>query len=344
MNQSLFFGGAAVLLALLGGCGPEGTASSSGSLPSLGGSTAGATKAGSTPSTQQSASPTLSATGTQATASAKAAVRFDGFATPESAVYDASNDRYLVSNVNGKPVEADNNGFISTLAPDGKVAALKWIEGGKGKTSLNAPKGLTIAQSILYVADIDHVRMFDLKTGGSLGEVKIEGATFLNDIVAAADGSVYVSDSGLKMEGSDFAPSGTDAVYKIVAGKSEPVAKTADLGRPNGLALVQDTLLVVTFGSGALYELDKNGQKQGEQKLPKGGLDGLLLVEDAILVTSWDGECVYRAERNLDGKGFAFVPLLEGLSAPADIGYDSKRKRLIVPRFTSNAVETYDLP
>ena len=46
----------------------------------------------------------------------------------------------------------------------------------------------------LYVADLDTVRMFDAKTGAAKGEVKIPGATFLNDI--ATDGKVvYVSDS-----------------------------------------------------------------------------------------------------------------------------------------------------
>ena len=32
----------------------------------------------------------------------------DGLATPESVLYDAANDRYLVSNINGTPFAADD--------------------------------------------------------------------------------------------------------------------------------------------------------------------------------------------------------------------------------------------
>src|SRR5688572_4434899 len=40
-----------------------------------------------------------------------------GFATPESVLYDAESDVYLVSNVNGGPTAADGNGFISRVDP-----------------------------------------------------------------------------------------------------------------------------------------------------------------------------------------------------------------------------------
>src|SRR5580698_5063909 len=107
--------------------------------------------------------------------------KYTGLAEPESVLYDADNDRYLVSNINGKPGDKDNNGFISALSPDGTVTTLKWIEGGK-KLKLNAPKGLAIVGEVLYVADIDVVRKFDLKTGASKGSIAFPGATFLNDL------------------------------------------------------------------------------------------------------------------------------------------------------------------
>mgnify|MGYP000169673797 CR=1 FL=1 len=45
------------------------------------------------------------------------------------------------------------------------------------------------------VADIDTVRMFDLKTGQPGRAVQIPGATVLNGIAATADGTVYVSNT-----------------------------------------------------------------------------------------------------------------------------------------------------
>jgi hypothetical protein len=35
--------------------------------------------------------------------------------------------------------------------------------------------------------------------------------------------------------------------------------------------------------------------------------------------------------------------VLSGLKGAADIGYDSKRNRVIVPRFMDNAVEAYEI-
>src|SRR5262245_28396130 len=86
-------------------------------------------------------------------------VKYPNLSTPESVLYDEANDRYLVSNINGKPLDVDNNGFVAELSPDGKVTKEKWIAGGQNKVTLNAPKGLAIANGVLYVTDIDTVRM-----------------------------------------------------------------------------------------------------------------------------------------------------------------------------------------
>jgi sugar lactone lactonase YvrE len=148
-----------------------------------------------------------------------AAVTFsEGFSTPESVLYDAETDTYLVSSINGSPRAKDNNGYLSELSPDGKIVTAKLVEGGQKGVTLNAPKGLTISKEVLYVADLDTVRMFDRKTGAAKGEVKVAGATFVNDVFAAADGKVYVTDSGLKGGKDGFEPSGTDGVYVIEPG------------------------------------------------------------------------------------------------------------------------------
>jgi sugar lactone lactonase YvrE len=267
------------------------------------------------------------------------AVRFTGgFATPESVLYDEARDRYLVSNINGRPVDADNNGFISQLSPDGKITNLKWIEGGKSKVTLNAPKGLAIVKDVLYVADLDTVRMFDVKSGAPKGEIKLEGATFANDVAAGDDGKVYVSDSGLKMEGADFKPTGTDAVWVLEKGKARALAKSTDLARPNGLLVDGKSLLVAPFGSNEIYRLDDKGRRSDATKLPKGGLDGIVKVGDTLLVSSWEGQGVFKGK-----VGGAFEPVLQSLEAPADIGYDKKRGRVLVPRFMGNVVEAYDV-
>jgi sugar lactone lactonase YvrE len=262
----------------------------------------------------------------------------DGIVTPESVLYDEANDRYLVSNINGKPDEADNNGYITEVSPDGKVIKAKFIAGGVDKVKLDAPKGTGIAGGILYVSDITVVRKFDLKTGAPKGEIAVPGATFLNDIAVAKDGRVFVSDTGVKAGANGFDPTGTDAVYVIDKGKLKTIAKSKDLGGPNGLLAVDKGVLVVTFGNNELYRLDEKGVKQDVTKLPGGALDGIAQAGDKLLVSSWQTSSVYRGTL-----GGTFEVVLSELKGPADIGFDSKRQRVLVPRFMENAVEVYDL-
>ncbi|MGH2359627.1 MAG: SMP-30/gluconolactonase/LRE family protein, partial [bacterium] len=153
-----------------------------------------------------------------------------GLQTPESVLYDAAADVYLVANINGNPTATDDNGFISRIAPSGRVLSLRWIDGRRGNVTLNAPKGMAIVGNTLYVADITAVRMFDRRTGRQRGSIAIAGSTFLNDVSAGPDGAVYVTDSGLN---PDFSPNGTDAVYRIAKnGKVTAVARGTSLKGP----------------------------------------------------------------------------------------------------------------
>lgn len=151
------------------------------------------------------------------TAPGKPAVTFKdvGLSTPESVLYDDRADVYIVSNIDGDPLGADGKAFLTRLSPDGKVENAKWIESGKDKVTLNAPKGMALAGDVLYVADIDTVRTFDRKTGESKGDVKVPGATFLNDMVLAGDGRILVTDTGTKAGKKGSEPTGNDAVYAI---------------------------------------------------------------------------------------------------------------------------------
>ncbi|HTM20314.1 MAG TPA: hypothetical protein VL172_07405 [Kofleriaceae bacterium] len=255
-----------------------------------------------------------------------------GFKTPESVLYDADADIYYVSNINGDPFGADDNGFISKLTPEGKAEV--WIDGAKPDVKLDAPKGMALLGDLLYVADITTVRMFDRKTGAPKGEVAIKGATFLNDLAAGKD-VVYASDSGML---PGFKPSGTDAIYKIAGGKATAVIKDKDLGGPNGLALAGDDLWVVTFGSGELYKVT-GGKKEGAVKPPKGQLDGLLVMGNGdVMISSWEAKAIYRGPT--DGTKFAMAA--KDLESPADIGWDGKRNRMLVPLFQKDQVAFVD--
>jgi sugar lactone lactonase YvrE len=264
-----------------------------------------------------------------------------GFKTPESVLYDAEQDVYFVSNINGKPLDVDGNGFISKVTPEGKSVELMWIDGSKKTSALNAPKGLAVSGNTLYVADITFVRMFDRKTGAPKGKVAIPGATFLNDMATGPDGTLYVSDSGLRAGKDGFEPSGSDSIYKILKG-NRPVKLIADkeLGAPNGLAVDETGVWVVTFGSGELYKVDATGKKEAGQKLPAGVLDGLVKLSDGtLLATSWAASAIYRGT-----PGGTFETIVHDVKSPADIGFDTKRNTILIPLFQLDTVELQKLP
>jgi hypothetical protein len=61
-------------------------------------------------------------------------------------------------------------------------------------------------------------------------------------------------------------------------------------------------------------------------------------IGDSLLVTSWEASTIFRGKL-----GGTFEAVLTGQKSPADIGYDTKRSRVIVPHLTENTVEVYDL-
>lgn len=255
-----------------------------------------------------------------------------GFQTPESVEYYAKEDVYLVTNINGNPLAKDGNGFISKVSPNGKVLNLKWIDGSKKGTSLDAPKGAEILGNQLFVTDLKNIRIFDLPSGKLVKSIHIKESTFLNGITVANQDSVYVTDSGLK-EG--FKPSGTDAIYQVWAnGKVERLYTSPDLGRPNGILDMGEDIYVVTFGSGEMFKLNMTGDKVMLPQPPKAGLDGFVkLSKNTLLISSWNESAIYKYHPK---KGFEIFA--DALDAPADMGIDTKRKKILVPLFKQNKV------
>jgi sugar lactone lactonase YvrE len=265
-------------------------------------------------------------------------VKDAGLATPESVLYDDQADVYLVANINGAPGAVDGNGFISKISPEGEVTELKWIDGSKKGSTLNAPKGMAFSGDLLYVADINTVRMFDRKTGKAKGEVKLKGATYAGDVSAWPDGKVYVTDIGVKFSDKGDEPTKSDTFTEIEKKKAKALANTEELAHPNGVDATDQGVWVVTFGSGVLYSVDAKGVRGSFQKLTKGGLDGLVVAGDKVYASSWEASGVY-----VGTPGGEFTLVYTDLAAPADIGWDSKRSRLLVPQFNDNALVAFDV-
>ncbi len=256
-----------------------------------------------------------------------------GFSTPESVLHDPLADVYLVSNIAGDPLGVDGNGFISRVGPAGDVRDLRWIDGQTEGVTLNAPKGMALQGDRLYVADIDCIRIFDRETGAPLGEACPSGATFLNDVAPAPDGtSIFFTDSGLD---ASFASSGTDTVYRLSEdGRIIVVARDPALGSPNGIAVGPRGIFVASFLSGEVYRLDAEGNRTDVMPASDRQYDGLAILDDGgFLVSSWGDSCVYRV-----GADGTVACAVEGVEAPADIGFDHERGRVLIPLFNANEV------
>ena len=67
---------------------------------------------------------------------------------------------------------------------------------------------------------------------------------------------------------------------------------------------------------------------------PQGSLDGLIKLKDGrVVLSSWAGSALYAFNKDK-----TFSVLADGLDAPADIGLDTKRNRILVPLFKQNKV------
>jgi sugar lactone lactonase YvrE len=252
-----------------------------------------------------------------------------GFATPESVLYDPQADEYLVANINGSPLEKDDNGFISRVSPAGEIVALKWIDGANEATVLHAPKGMAFSGDMLYIADIDSVRIFARGTGAPAGAIAVIGARFLNDVAADSSGDIFVSDNV------------AGRIHRITAAREvKPVAPGASLGSPNGLAVHGTTLYCADMLGQVILAIAPGSAPQQCWRLPAGGLDGLIMLEDgSALVSSWQAKAVYRCLT--DG---SVREIITGVEAPADIGFDVKRNLVLIPHFMGNRIEARPLP
>lgn len=263
-------------------------------------------------------------------------IKAAGFATPEAMEYDAENDVYLVANINGSPFEKDDNGFISKISPEGKVIELKWLDGAESDINMNAPKGMLARDGKLYVADIDRVRVFDIASKKQLSDIKFAGSSFINGLSAAEDGGLWVSDSGMS---PGFKPNNTQALYKVSVNGNISKVLSGELGNPNGVCAADGKTWMVTLFSGQLRTMDSKGEVKTIMTLPFNRLDGLIKTNDGRLITSsWKAEGIYEITPN-----YKLNKIVDGLTSPADLGYDSKRNRLLVPLFLKDEILTYSL-
>src|SRR5262245_26148510 len=277
--------------------------------------------------------PAADSTAAAAPASAPAEARHIGtvkdLQNPESVRWDPDQGVWFVSNVNGDPGAKDNNGFISRIKADGSMDSLKFVAGGRGKVTLNAPKGMAIVGDTLWVADIDAVRGFNRKTGAPVASIAVPGAKFLNDVTAGPDG-IYVTDTGGRFgAGGAMAHPGPDAIVKIAGRKVTTALKFHDKIGPNGIPWDSSAspLVVAPLTDTTIVSWAAGDSAPQRVAATPGAMDGIeALGGGRYLFTSWADSSLHLLA---DGK---VTRIASDLPGPADIGFDRADGRVAVPQ------------
>ena len=265
---------------------------------------------------------------------------------PESVAFAPEQNVLFVSNVNGKPTEKDQNGFISKVSSsNGSIIELNWV------TGLNAPKGISISnnKSTLYVSDITDLVEINIDNGKIMKRFNAPGSTFLNDVVSDNQGNIYVSDTV------------TNTIYKLDTNAKEGNTsslqdwlQSPQLNGPNGLLVdnSKNRLIVASLGDmskpgGGIKVIDLKNKttttlgKEGTTS-PFGGLDGIEsdTTEAYYYVTDNPTGKVYIV--NADGTGYGILIDLH-TKGVADLGFIPSQSTIIIPLMQDNKLVTYKL-
>ena len=241
--------------------------------------------------------------------------------TPESVLYSKEYNQIFVSNINGNPVEKDNNGFISKLTPEGNIIDLKWI------TGLDAPKGMAVYKGHLFISDIDRLVEIDINQGKIINTYQVKGSKFLNDVVADRNGDIYISDTQ------------THIIYKLSESIVSEFIESELIKNPNGLCLLHRDLFVGT--NQKIVKINLETLCISDYILNTGAIDGLFCLESKEFIFSdWTGNIYITALGKETKKLIDTTPL--NINA-ADIGYNEVTNSILVPTFFDNRIMSYRL-
>lgn len=252
---------------------------------------------------------------------------FGSFRFAESCTYDPDRNLILAMNAGVAQDMQENDGYVSLINPDGTVHTAKWIGESRSGLTLNHPLGSAIQNDILYVADIDHVRQFDLQTGTPLAVHSLQelGANVLNGIAVADDGTVYVSNTR-----------DPQRIYRISAsGDASVFVEGAPLAAPNGVAMDTDgNIVVVNVNDNAVLTFSPAGELIHTEHAVEGGNDGIVITADGTkYVSSVRFGSISRIRPGQDAEIIA-----HGIPSAASICYDSVQHQLVIPMNNNNAL------
>ena len=214
----------------------------------------------------------------------------------------------------------DDNGYISRVGKDRRMEKLRFIAGGSGGVTLHAPKGMAITGDTLWVTDLDAVRGFNRRTGAPVASVDLAplGALFLNDITVGPDGSLYLTDTGVRFDSAGTRQhTGPDRVFRIRGREPSVVLEGDVLGRAQRHHLRPGGPARSCWHRSAAATPCSSGSGPGHEPRPiatgAGRYDGIEVLPDGrILVSAWNDSTLSEVDGRSTPAGRARCPLRGG--------------------------------
>jgi hypothetical protein len=247
------------------------------------------------------------------------------YRSPESAVYDLANRRWVITNA----ANGTSGGSIVWLDTTGRI---QWFaQPGSG---INSPKGITWVDGMIFTVDINAVHQFESRSMRLVKTKKIDDAVMLNDIAFNGRDSFYITDIGQRR------------IYQMNFGLDNYI-NWLDLpfSNPNGLIVDRrrNRLLVVDYNTGAqVRAIDLSTKAVTVLTSFRGNdeLDGITVDEcGRYYISSWTQKKVFRYDSSFTKEEV----IAQNLDGPADIFYNARTEELAIPLFSIDKVNIMDM-
>ena len=247
--------------------------------------------------------------------------------------YDEDRDLYVAVNAGIAQDIIPNDGYISLINPDGSAHTLKWIGVDRNGLTLNHPLGSDIINGLLYVADINVVRWFDM---GAASRAAASPSRTRN--ASTTSRSPRTGPSGPRRPGRRRAARGRvpDRTGRRLVGRRRGSA--AGPAQRRGLRPGRH-IVVVNIGDNAVLTFSPDGELVRTEHAVDGGNDGLVILDDGTKYVS--SVRIGTVSRIRPGEEAEVVA--SGIPSAASMAYDSKRNRLLIPMNNWNAITIVEL-
>jgi sugar lactone lactonase YvrE len=249
---------------------------------------------------------------------------------PESVCWDPKRRVFYVTSYNRLSRAGAGKGYVSRIAPDGRILDREWV------TGLDGPCGTGLYADRLYVVECTgQLVAIDLDRGVVAERWKAPPSRFLNDLVITADGTVYISNTTPAAVGATHILKFKDGVF--TAWKSG-----LEISKANGLCLWNGKLVVGSSGDCLLKAVDlETGEVTDIVGLGGRVIDGIRIdASGNLLVTLWEEEGVVITP---DGHVTELLDVAGSGRNLADCDYVPELGLWVIATFYGNSVAAWRL-